>query len=445
MNPFSIANAPPWLSEDPAKQLGQLSRLLERLLDEAFSAPRLYRVLPWLRNMRLWKLLAEHRAQVLYSGFLDTPPSDPTSTLQASTLTTFFKEVSEPVAEMIEALYLSPLLRGRRIIHEILYRMARDAGARALSPDVVIGVCANLFYKRLFMLSDGIEPQKVTWKITWRPTQVQLRWPPPIGIKESFLVLVTGVIPGVGGICACEEEGLPEVVLAFRCTPDSPSSDDTAVRLALYDALVFSFGMSPHYILNLSPPVHLCVQPPVPRAIRKVARMWHIEIEAHTLAQSEQWQSERERNWQWERELADRVLDPVHYVRIVDRVFERAYGYAPFLTKQQAAHQGGRCMFPYRDPLRHYPGLGELLSCSRAIVGEDGTVEYQGWHYRDYDEDLLRYFPGEQVTVRPSPLAEAVVLVYWHDAILCYAVADELRHKDGSFRPYWFPYPRLGE
>jgi hypothetical protein len=26
---------------------------------------------------------------------------------------------------------------------------------------------------------------------------------------------------------------------------------------------------------------------------------------------------------------------------------------------------------------------------------------------------------------------------------LCYA--EELRHEDGSYRPYWFLYPRLGE
>lgn len=63
----------------------------------------------------------------------------------------------------------------------------------------------------------------------------------------------------------------------------------------------------------------------------------------------------------------------------------------------------------------------------------------------DKEKDVLRYFPQGSVTVRPSPLAEAAILVYWKQSVLCYAVADELRHDDGSFRPYWFPYPRLGE
>jgi hypothetical protein len=87
----------------------------------------------------------------------------------------------------------------------------------------------------------------------------------------------------------------------------------------------------------------------------------------------------------------------------------------------------------------------DLLPSFSALVGDDGSVEWRWWHYRDYEHDVLRYFPQAPVTIRPSPLAETAILVYWHDGILCYAVADELRHDDGSYRPYWFPYPRLGE
>ncbi|GAC1400964.1 MAG: hypothetical protein NVS4B12_10350 [Ktedonobacteraceae bacterium] len=38
---------------------------------------------------------------------------------------------------------------------------------------------------------------------------------------------------------------------------------------------------------------------------------------------------------QWEGVLEDRVFDAVQYLRIIiDRACERAFGYAPFLTKQ---------------------------------------------------------------------------------------------------------------
>ena len=66
-------------------------------------------------------------------------------------------------------------------------------------------------------------------------------------------------------------------------------------------------------------------------------------------------------------------------------------------------------------------------------------------HYRDNEEDVLRYFPHAQVTVRRSPLTEAVIVVYWRGSVLCYAVAEELRHEDGTCLSYWFPYSPLGE
>jgi hypothetical protein len=167
---------------------------------------------------------------------------------------------------------------------------------------------------------------------------------------------------------------------------------------------------------------------------------------SRNLGQDREGQLERE----WEKELSGRILDPVQYIHILDRGFEKAQGYAPFLARQRAARQeGGWRMSPLSDPLLNCTSLRELLPSFPAVVGHDGTVELpgggQGWHYRDYDEDVLGYFPGESVTVQPSPLAEAAAMVYWRGSVLCYAVADELRHDDGSYRPYWFPYPRLGE
>jgi hypothetical protein len=141
------------------------------------------------------------------------------------------------------------------------------------------------------------------------------------------------------------------------------------------------------------------------------------------------------------------MLDCVHYMRIMDRGLERTYGYAPLLTKQRIAHCQGWLwsVYPDLDPLVNCMGLRELLRSYPAVVGEDGSIEWQGWHYRDYEVDVLRYFTRAQVRIRRSPLAEAVILVYWRGSILCYAVAEELRHHDGVCRSYWFPYPRLGE
>ena len=44
---------------------------------------------------------------------------------------------TQPIAEMIQALYLSPLLRSSYLVWEILRRMALAAGVKPLGRDVV--------------------------------------------------------------------------------------------------------------------------------------------------------------------------------------------------------------------------------------------------------------------------------------------------------------------
>ncbi len=409
-NPFCLPDAPAWLEDDPIQQI---PRLLERLLEVAAHAPHLYETLPWLKGMDAWGLVQERFSELI---FPDTPPSP-----QEATLTGFFARVTEPIAKMVEALYASRLLRDTSTVGEILSRMAQDAGREALPQEVVTGICASLVRRRLDALGqEPIRPQAATWKITWHPTSVWVR--SPMGVKKPFLVLVT--------------DEATKKILAFRCTSDPPNP--TEVSLVLYDALVFPSSAERHFGWHLSPPTRVCVQSPLPKAIQLAALVWRIEV-------GEIPQKDCAFLQTLDRELASRTLDPVHYLRILDRACERAYGYAPLLAKQRSVQKNAWCVHPYNDPLRHYLGLRELLPSFPAIIGEDGTVEWQGWHYRDSEEDVLRYFPHAAVMIRPSPSTEATISVYWNEAILCYATASELRHTDGSYRPYWFPYPRLGE
>ncbi len=507
-NPFSIADAPAWLSdpegaENPEgsehtakrlRQMGMIPHILGRLLEVAEVVPRLYDVLPWLRDMSVEALITERYTRALFSNFPDFSDQDqpqPSSEQkeqedQEAILIAFFREVTEPIAELFEALYLSPLLRERHMVWEISYRMARSSGAKTLPEDVVTCVCASVLRERAAMMRKGIQPRSATWKVIWRPTPVQIRWstrwvqgarwPHPLDpTKNSFVVVVTeekaseggraprgGRVGAEGGEGGGDEGEAREKVLAFRCTPDTGicgargthgvidiEALETAMTLAFYDALVFPLSAEGQFVWppwHISPPTHLYVQAPMPKAIRQAAGLWRIKAEEIMQPGSGlKKEPECEWDWEWERDLTGRVLDPVLYLRILDRVCERACGNAPFLAKRQVVRHLGWHMLPQDDPLRHCPGLGELLPSYPAVVGEDGSIEWNGWHYRDYDEDVLRYFPKARVTIRPSPLAEAAVLVYWCGSVLCYAVAEELRHEDGSYRPYWFPYPRLSE
>lgn len=405
-SPFCQPEAPAWLAEDP---LHQIPRLLEQLLQVAEYVPQVYEILPWLKGMDAWSLVQERMALAI---FPDAPAS-----AQEAILTTFFAQVTQPMAEMIERLYVSPLLRRVSTVEEIMRRMARRVGACALPFEVVMGVCCAFGRRRVCMLSsDPIQKQATTWRIGWQQTSVQVRTAQKT--MRPHLVLVI--------------DEPTEKVLAFRSTPDLPGEAD--VLFALYDALVFSSQDRWH----LHPPTRLHIQQSVPAEIIRAANAWDIEVEA--VAQQEFAFVQR-----WERELIDRVLDPIQYLRIFDRACERTYGYAPLLAKQQAARLAGWRMRLDDDPCQFLPGLRELLPTYEALVGRDGTVAWHGWHYRDIEDDVLEYWPDEAVTIRPSPSSEALIWVYWDQEMLCQAVAEELCHTDGSYRPYWFPYPRLGE
>jgi hypothetical protein len=81
--------------------------------------------------MDAWPLIQER----LSHAFLpDAPPS-----AQEATLTTFFAQVTQSMAEMIETLYVSPLLRRVPTVEEIMRRMAHRVGASALPLDVETG------------------------------------------------------------------------------------------------------------------------------------------------------------------------------------------------------------------------------------------------------------------------------------------------------------------
>jgi hypothetical protein len=410
-NPFCMIEASPWL--EPSR----IPHILDYILKAAERRPHIYDILPWLRKMDVLILCLE-RSDVFSEA--DLPSS------QEAIFTTFLAPVTRPIAEMVEALYTPPLLRSMTTVGEILRRMALAAGRTPLSQAVVTGVCTYFIHQRVDHFRDSTQPQMVTWKLSWHQSIVRVR--SMTGVITPIVILVTDETNGK--------------ILTFRCIDDAPGTTD--LSLTLYDALVYpNRGRAPS-VWQLHPPDHLQVQGSPPSEIVQIANEWkmtngwamkveEIQPEACPFLR------------QWECQVADRVLDPVQYLRLLDRACERAFGYAPFLAKQQVARRMGWRVPPRSEPTWNFPWLRELLPKHQATVGEDGTLEWRGWHYRDAEEDVLRYWAHEVVIIRPFPSTEAAIWVYWKETMLCYATADELRHEDGSYRPYWFPYPRLGE
>jgi hypothetical protein len=457
-NPFCQSDAPAWLIEGQNPRHGTppnhtwdpLVSLLE-FREYAGFIPGLsdvvYETLPWLKGMHVHSLLLERRWQTTSSEFQDLPLSPSPS--PQDTLTAFFADVTQPAAEMIEKLYTSSLLLSVLTIAEIMHRMAQSVHATPLPFEVVIGVCCSLWHRRVSLLSGyPIEVLDTTWRVSWRQISVPVHTTHLHTTQETqtpFLVLVNDETTGK--------------VLAFRSTQGLPSEAD--ILFTLSDALVFPYYDKDRW--RLHPPAHLRVQRPVPSMIVRAAKLWSIkieEVEGGEVAGSTEAAGAAGAVApplasflrQWEQVIEGRVFNLMQYIRIFDRACERALGYAPFLAKRRVVQRIGLEMSLDDDPTWRLPSLRELLPIYPATVGTDGTLSWKGWHYRDMDNDLLRYWPNETVLLRPSPVNEAMIWVYWpnkksqDEEILCCAIAEELHHKNGgSYRPYFLPYPRLGE
>jgi len=334
----------------------------------------------------------------------------------------FFSEVTSPLAEMIEALYISALLRSATTVEEIMRRMAQAVGSTPLPPEVVLCVCSTFVRLPSWSTLAVSRSPKTTWRLSWHQSTIPLLR--AAGGTPPIVVLVTDEPSGK--------------VLAFRCLQSQSLPTSAELGLTLYDALVDpqlgQLSLRP----QLRPPARLVIQGSLSPEMTQVAQEWEMEIREGEPAGFPFLR-------QWEAELTGRMLDPVHYLRVFDRACERTFGYAPFLQKQRRARwMGWHSRLEY-DPAWSVAGLRSLLPSVVAQVRKDGILEWQGWHYCDREADILSYWAQETVTLRPSPLTEALIWVYWNDGILCCAWAEELCHEDGSYRPYWFPYPRLGE
>jgi hypothetical protein len=227
-------------------------------------------------------------------------------------------------------------------------------------------------------------------------------------------------------ICVIDLE--TERVLAFRRGDQEQNGDTTT--LALYDACIAhrqpardgAAGLAwslPMYItteIALSTDIQqFCAQAGIPCEVR------HLELPfLDTL---------RDVYATW----PDDVRASQRFAHVFDNYLAKAHGYGPIIDAIEHEHQFAHLVGYNRDPAWQFPALRRLLPAQSGIVDEDGSVECDGLHFED---DLLTYWVGQQVTMRRSQHSDAAAYVYIGDEILCLAMARELRRSDGSYRTH---------
>jgi hypothetical protein len=326
-----------------------------------------------------------------------------------------FAGVTLAVYRTIEHFYCSRLGRSIGTVWDILQRQAQANNTLPISYEAVWAMCIYLAERRVAETTVTLERQDTTWIVT------QLH--PNVMLQDDFGEPYHPYI-------VCVIETPTDRVLAFRLGKTSACA--ATISFALYDA--FATQRQPGTITDAVAGLHWTLpatiatdQLVLPDDCIQVCV--DLSISVMQLANSPSILTDLRSNW--DRDLANRVLEPHHFRLIFDTHLRRIHGYGPHTVEQQTAHNHAHLTGYNRNPAWQFPALRRLLPAQSGIIAADGSVECDGLHFED---DLLTYWVGQQVLVRRSLQSDAAAYVYVDDEILCLAMARELRRTDGSYR-----------
>jgi hypothetical protein len=325
-----------------------------------------------------------------------------------------FATVTLTIFRAVRFLYCSRLGRSIWMVWRILQAMANEASVAALSYEAVWALCLFLEKQRRESVSVPVERGQETW------------W---IGLTMPDLVIREGTELAYQPVILWCIEAPDFRVRSFRIVPAGTGSEEGP--LVLYDALVMArlprarvaTGLLWHLPRQLSTSFVLA-----PSCLAACQRGGiHIET---SVAEPSVLQTIRET---WESGVAGQTLSLRSCATLLDSYLYRVHGYGPLRELKQRAQASLPLIGYNQDPARQFPLLRAFLPQHQSMITAEGTVPLNGLHYT---HELLSYWPGSPVTLRCSTYTEATAWIYLDGEILCQARAQELRRRDGSYRPF---------
>lgn len=324
-----------------------------------------------------------------------------------------FEGISLGLYRTIENLYCRKWRRSARMVWRMLQAMARHAARPEISYEAVWAICVHLSKKREAATA-------VTQTFSTAPWWIGAIWPP-------VLLQTPERVPYHPALVCVLEMHSPRV-LAFRLV--CPDAVEDAVPLVLYEALVAqrqpardgAAGLRwpwPSYLLSEIAITERCRHSCAALAlsIQQVVGDHPPVLEAL--------------NSYWAQTPADRVLSEAHFALQTDTYLVKQHGYGPLRAQQERDRQFAQLRGYNREPVEQFPSLVHLLPRVTGRIGADASVACNGLHYID---ELLAYWPGQEVTLCQAPTAEALAWVYLDGEFLCQAHARELQRRDGTYR-----------
>jgi len=328
-----------------------------------------------------------------------------------------FAGVTLNVYRTIERLYCSRSGRTIFMVWRIIARMADRAAKPPIDYEAVWAICQHLDDARAQAVATTIDRTNTTWHAT-------------VVIPDVTFRAKDGIIHRSLIACVVDTADDLEKVLGLMVVEEGASAD--ALTHALYDALISqrrpSASAAAGLCWRLPERIVLASKPfQASSDMRETLVALGIEVVEANALTSPLLETLR---GDWMRDLGGRILTQGQIGALINTYLHRIHRHGPRHIQREADRTFTHYIGYNRDPAWQFPALRRLLPDCAGVI-EDDFVAYNGLHYT---HDLLIYWAGRDVTLRPSRHAEVSVWIYLDGEILCRATARELQRADGSYR-----------
>jgi hypothetical protein len=310
-----------------------------------------------------------------------------------------FRGVTLAVYQETQRLFCSRMFRSYHMVSRILDKLALEAGVSPVASEAVWAICGYLRDHRDEQFAPSFSRSQNDWYIGHA-------WPDVVITNE-------GEAERPELLCIIDQRS-GRMIASRRKRHNEALGEGFAA--AFYDGL--SAQRRPATLtpggLEWSLPSSVVSHKPLPQEVITCCQ----ELGVAVSGTSDRPALVDDLQGGWTRSLIGRVISSERFELILDNYLEKRHHHGPLITTERADHQFRHLDGYNRDPALVLPPLRWLLPAYEATVAEDATITVAG---RCYHDDLLRYWPSVEVTVRVSRHDPNFAYIYLNGEILCAA------------------------
>jgi hypothetical protein len=310
-----------------------------------------------------------------------------------------FAGVTLETYQTIRELYCSRLGRSIAMVYRILQMQCQQESAPVPTYEAVWAICLYLEKRRRESVDVSVVRTTGAWWIGKLSPAVRIQVE-----KDAFY------LPGI----FCIIDTHTQHMLAFRIAPLDTLVE--SIPLALYDAITAQRQPHPFALTGLlwKLPRRIITEEILSPECSTICKRMGIQVETTTCTQP---LLEALRGT-WASGLDGRVLLRSQCAAILDSFLERIHGYGPVHEGERRDEVFAQAAGYNQDPAALFPLLRALLPERKSMITDDGLV-IDG--YLRYTDELLRFWPRAQVTLRHSAHSPNMAWIFLEGEILCQA------------------------